>query len=1112
MVVYSIGGRSGYSSTMTGISTNSGTASLSQVRSSTTPTTSSMTSYATSTGVPNCYDRSPFDNTINRGYLILCNTALPGFDLMSVNGNNLAECIAACNAHSSGNATEVCVAVTFDITASSNQCRLKSNIGVVNAGAEDLSEAAVIVTGAYAPQIVFSSAGSTTSTTTAPTALTSSTATISGSLTDTAGVLSSSGSTSSISSTSSSQGPIPTATNPTGPLCPTYNGQVVKIGGSFYQVECSTDTVGDTLVGNTTTAASLAECGGYCNLYNLAIPYGCIGVTLLLTSASSNCYLKSKITGTQFRVQDDSLRLIYPGYPTPSDPILTATATSGAVSSSIIATTSTATTTQSSSSTRPTATGALCPAYNFQTLYFSSYGGSDYEIECSTNFAYHDLTPVIATSLTDCINQCSFLNLNTETPQCVGVTFLNTQQTTPPTNNCYPKGSIITIVRGVPQDDSARLIFQGYPSATDMGTTGTTSSTLTLSSTSQLSSSMQSTSSTQSTSISSSNAASSTSSSTRISTSASASTGTGTASTGTGTGTTSTGTGTGTTSTGTGTSTANGSALTTISTSSTGTSSTTVPSPTGSLCPNYSFQIIQAGNQQYEIECGFEIPGHDIGLPYSPYPNIQSFQQCLAACNYWNENTATPCIAANYYARINACYLKDTIRERIPSLTINVARLIYSGYPSITDAPSGSTTTTSATISNSGSSATGTASSSTSISTALASSSTSASVPRSTSTTSILSGSSTTSATSTASASVYPAEPVCPGKNGGQLTSQGSNLYDIECNVDLRYAASDLSSGGVLYATSFSACALNCDQYNVNAGAQTCQGFTWDSTVTSTTTTNCVLKSSLIQTSTTNTANTNGVHSGRLLGPWPSTNQVILSRPIPLVTNTLYNGYSISYDFAVITAPGGLGWQITEYSSPTLYVGAMGFVALSQTDQNNQQGLTSLSGSNNNNTQPYTLPSTVLPTYAVAPYWTRGYAALDNQQGIYYQIDTVATGRYFISIEFYYVRYTTNNDIHWITTYDTGIPGVWTSWFFASGATDDRGRYETVGHQGTQTLNGVAGSTIAAMYEHGEVGTVLSGGKSETLLPHRVVSICFTISFQNITSWPVSSVGMKTFC
>lgn len=250
--------------------------------------------------------------------------------------------------------------------------------------------------------------------------------------------------------------------------------------------------------------------------------------------------------------------------------------------------------------------------------------------------------------------------------------------------------------------------------------------------------------------------------------------------------------------------------------------------------------------------------------------------------------------------------------------------------------------------------------------------------------------------------------------------------------------------------------------------------------------TNCFLKSAQIQNpgDRTNTTNSLGVHSGRYLGPWPATNRVILARPIPLITNTLYNGYSIGFDYAALTCPGGLNWQITEFSSPTLYVGGLGFVSLSTTDLNNRDGLTALSLSYNNNSAPYTLPTNIIPRYSVAHYWTLGFAFPDTQQGIYYQVDVISPGRFFISIEYFYTRWTTNNDVfHWITTYDTGAPGVWTSWFFESGTPDDRGLYQTVGHQGTQSLGGIVGQITAENYQAGQAGSVLAGGKSHASIP-----------------------------
>jgi len=312
--------------------------------------------------------------------------------------------------------------------------------------------------------------------------------------------------------------------------------------------------------------------------------------------------------------------------------------------------------------------------------------------------------------------------------------------------------------------------------------------------------------------------------------------------------------------------------------------------------------------------------------------------------------------------------------------------------------------------------------------------------------------------------------------------SELSNLYDIECSVDLRYGPSDLPSTTIMYAASFGACARFCDQYNLDAGTQTCFGFTWDSTALSVTVpptiTNCILKSSRIQINTDNTANTLGINSGRLLGPWPATNQVLLARPIPLITNTLYNGYSIGYQYTTLTAPAALNWQITEYTNTTLYVGGNGFLSLSTTNLASYDGFTNLSRAYNNVSDPYPLPASILPSYTVAPYWTLGLSFISTQQGIYYQIDTVAPGRYFVSIEFFYTRWTTNDDVlHWITTYDTGNAGVWTSWFFSSGSADNRGLYATVGHQGTGPVGGVPGSPIAAVYERGQIGSVLSGGE-----------------------------------
>jgi len=107
----------------------SNTSSISTLTSSSVTAT---TSYPTSTGTPNCLDRSPFTGTINAGYLILCDTALPGYDLAQVDGANLADCIAACNSYVASSSSpqsspqssqqKPCVAVEYDEVSLGSTC------------------------------------------------------------------------------------------------------------------------------------------------------------------------------------------------------------------------------------------------------------------------------------------------------------------------------------------------------------------------------------------------------------------------------------------------------------------------------------------------------------------------------------------------------------------------------------------------------------------------------------------------------------------------------------------------------------------------------------------------------------------------------------------------------------------------------------------------------------------------------------------------------------------------------------------------------------------------------------------------------------------------------
>jgi hypothetical protein len=94
---------------------------------STSPITAT-TSYPASSGTPNCLDRSPFSGTVNGDYLILCDTALPGYDIAQANGASLADCISACNSYvaSSSPQQEPCVAVEYDQVSLWPACRRQS--------------------------------------------------------------------------------------------------------------------------------------------------------------------------------------------------------------------------------------------------------------------------------------------------------------------------------------------------------------------------------------------------------------------------------------------------------------------------------------------------------------------------------------------------------------------------------------------------------------------------------------------------------------------------------------------------------------------------------------------------------------------------------------------------------------------------------------------------------------------------------------------------------------------------------------------------------------------------------------------------------------------------
>lgn len=119
-------------------------------------------------------------------------------------------------------------------------------------------------------------------------------------------------------------------------------------------------------------------------------------------------------------------------------------------------------------------------------------------------------------------------------------------------------------------------------------------------------------------------------------------------------------------------------------------SSSVVPaaSPTASLCPTYNFTTILDGGLTYEIECSFDPPGPDLPPPYAGYI-VRTFEDCVAGCTYWNTMNGTNlCGGVSYDASVPFCYYKKYI-DQTPKYRSGFAgaRLIYYGYPQITDDP-----------------------------------------------------------------------------------------------------------------------------------------------------------------------------------------------------------------------------------------------------------------------------------------------------------------------------------------------------------------------------------------------------------------------------------------
>lgn len=118
---------------------------------------------------------------------------------------------------------------------------------------------------------------------------------------------------------------------------------------------------------------------------------------------------------------------------------------------------------------------------------------------------------------------------------------------------------------------------------------------------------------------------------------------------------------------------------------------TSVPSPTTSYCPTYNFTAIQLASSEFEIICGYNYAGPDIGSP--PGYTASTFEQCVQGCSQWNTlNGANYCVMVAWDRTGQFCYYKNGVDSTPADSGFDSARLLYYGYPQIADNPNSSTT------------------------------------------------------------------------------------------------------------------------------------------------------------------------------------------------------------------------------------------------------------------------------------------------------------------------------------------------------------------------------------------------------------------------------------
>lgn len=287
-----------------------------------------------------------------------------------------------------------------------------------------------------------------------------------------------------------------------------------------------------------------------------------------------------------------------------------------------------------------------------------------------------------------------------------------------------------------------------------------------------------------------------------------------------------------------------------------------------------------------------------------------------------------------------------------------------------------------------------------------------------------------------------------PTYNGGQRITTNNNRYKIVCgdnNQRMGNVATVGSFNYEYYDTDFDGCINYCEMYNqANPASNTaCDAVKWVDTQGNSNEASCFLFYGDIGTENqadSQNPNYDANYVSGYLIPDTETNDLYLSNPIPLVSNTWNDGYSHYWDTARLTLPFDV--YIYGQTDNKIWVSANGFVGTFESSSSVSTIANSMSGDLRDG---QTIPSgnggsgdAFFPQGGIYGYWTytqvlgpTGVSTSNSpytDSGIYYEIDEDGET---LSIEFYLADGNNPASIyHYIIYYDTNNPGEWRVYYF----------------------------------------------------------------------------------